>query len=288
VPRFILLTFFFLVSSIANENAYAQAPRGADSSRYALPADSLHVLDSAYRARKAVLDKWIHEQRQAAHPQEDFLSVYAEYGGYIQILPRDINQLFSERTLRPSPLSDRNNYGTVDRAIILGGAAQLTPTWGIYAEYDYTAKFLNTLVDSTSPNPPSLLGIEEALDMNEHAFVVGGTFVFYSSRFYRLRASGGIGAVIALTSETEAGGAARSASATGFQFNSDLLNDFRIVDNASFTIDFLFRSISTGTLKTSGGQTLDAPFGRRTNKLTVASTASNLVYGFAAGFVYYF
>jgi len=214
VPRFILLSILFLLSLPLLEDARSQTPGGADSAgRYGISADSLRVLDSAYRARKAVLDQWIHEQRRAAPPQEDFLSLYGEYGGYLQILPRDINQLFSERTLRPDPTTDRNTYGTVDRAIILGGAAQLSQTWGIFAEYDYTAKFLNTLVDSMSPGPQSLSGIEEALDLNEHAFVVGGMFVLYSSRFYRLRASGGIGAVIALTSETEAGGAARSASA---------------------------------------------------------------------------
>jgi hypothetical protein len=246
------------------------------------------VYDSAYHARKALLDQWIHEQRKAASPQEDFLSVYAEYGAYMQILPRDINQLFSERTLRPDHTADRNAYGTVDRAILLGGAAQLSKSWGIYVEYDFTAKFLNTIVDDSSHGAHSLAGIEEALDLSEHAFVVGGMFMLYSSRVYRLRASGGFGAVIALTSETEAGGATRSASATGYQANFDLLNDFRIVDNASFTLDFLARTVSTSTLKTPEGTTLDAPFGRGPRSVTVAPNASNVVYGFAAGLVYYF
>ena len=236
-------------------------------------------------ARKALLDKWIGEQRKAAHPQEDFLSIYAAYGAYLQILPKDLNQFFSERTLRPNPTNDRNNYGTMDRAVILTGQAQLSHTWGIYFEYDYAVKFFNTIIDS---NYAGLNGAEEELDLYEHSLVAGGMIVFYSSQFYRLRANGGIGAVFALTSETESpGGAARSASAMGYQINFDLLNDFRIMDRASFTLDFLTRSITTGTLKTSSGQTLDTQFGRG-KPLTLSPNASNVVYGFAAGLVYYF
>ena len=267
----------------------AQQPTAAssvrDTSRYALPADSLRVLDSAYRARKALLDQWIHTQRKAARPQEDFMSIYANYGAYLQILPRDLNQYFSERSLRPSPMTDRDNYGTVDRAIMLGGSAQLSQSWGIFAEYNLIAKFSNTVIDS---NFPGLFNAEEALDLIEHSFVVGGMFVVYSSEFYRLRADGGIGAMIALSSETETGGFSRSASATGYQFNFDILNDFRIMESASFTIDLLARTVTTGTLKTSDGKTLDTPFGKRITPLTIAPTASNNLFGFAAGLVYYF
>ncbi len=276
----------FAILCLCAFEVHAQSPISAsrDSSVYRPPTDSLRVLDSAYRARKALLDQWIHTQRKAAHPQEDFLSIYANYGAYLQILPRDINQFFSERCLRPKPLDDRENYGTVDRAIILGGAAQLSRSWGIFAEYDLTAKFANTVIDS---NALGLLNAEESLDLIEHAFVVGGMFVLYSSEFYRLRANGGVGAVIALTSETETGGFSRSASATGYQFNFDLLNDFRIVESMSFTIDILARTVTTGLLKTSDSKTLETPFGKRTTPLSIAPSASNNLFGFAAGLVFY-
>jgi hypothetical protein len=255
-----------------------------------LQADSVRTLDSGYRARKAQFDRWVAEERATARfPQEDFLSIYAGYGGYLQILARDLNQFFSERALRPDPLSDRNVYGGVDREIILAGQAQLAKTWGIYVEYDFTAKFSNTIVDSATPGPQNLAGAEEELDLYEHSLVVGGMVIIYTGPFYRLRADGGFGAVYALTSETESpSGAARSASAIGNQVNFDLLNDFRFAPGASFTLDFLFRTITTGELKTSSGETIDAPFGTHATPLTIKPTASNVVYGAAAGIVYYF
>jgi hypothetical protein len=273
-------------ASLLVANARAQQPIAPDSNSY-MPADSTRSLDSAYRARRLQLDKWIRAERSTAHAQEDFISVYGGYGGYLQILPRDLNQFFSERALRPDPTGDRNVYGTVDRAIIIAGQAQLAQSWGIYIEYDFTAKFSNTIIDDSTI--PGLFNAEEELDLYEHSLVVGGMVVIYSGPFYRLRAEGGYGAVYALTYETEStSGASRSASAMGSQVNFDLLNDFRIMPHASFTLDLLFRTITTGELKTSGGATIDAPFGVRKTPLTIQPTASNIVYGAAAGIVYYF
>ncbi len=282
------------LASCFSLDAYAQRHTfsAADSGGYRPPADSIHVYDSAYRARKALLDQWVRRQDRAAVPQEDFISIYAGYGGDLQILPRDLNQLFSERVLRPAAdqASDRNSYQTVDRAIILSGQAQLAETWGIYFEYDLVEKWFNTSVDNTSPAPYNISGAVEELDLTEHSFIVGGMYVLYSGPFYRLRANGGIGGVVALTSETESiGGAARSASAAGYQVNFDLLNDFRVAQRVSFTIDLLARSVTTGALKTSGGQTLDAAFGKGDHaRITIQPTASNVVYGAAAGLVFYF
>jgi hypothetical protein len=270
-------------------NAHSQQQIDTELNRYSPSADSIRALDSAYLARRAELYRWAASQRGAVHsPQDDFLSIYAEYGGYMRVLPRDLNQYFSERSLRPDPMSDRNMYGDVDREIIVGGQAQLTQSWGIYVEYDFTAKFSNTIIDS---NFAGLLSAEEELDLYEHSLVVGGMVIIYSGPFYRLRADGGFGAVYALTSETEStSGATRSASAIGNQVNFDLLNDFRIMPHMSFTLDLLFRTVTTGALKTSGGETLDTQFGVRTLPLSIPiqPTASNVVYGAAAGIVYYF
>ncbi len=281
---------FYMLLAASEVRSKQPSPTRTDSLGYALPANSVHKLDSAYRARKAELDRWVHAQQASAHPQEDFISVYAEYGGYLQILPRDINQLFSERTLRTDPASDRNEYATVDRAVIIGAQAQLASTGGIYFEYDLVAKWFNTSIDSVTPPPYKISGAIEELDLTEHSFVVGGMFVLYSGRVYRLRLNGGIGGVVALTTETESpGNYSRSASAIGYQVNFDILNDFRIMQNLSFSLDILTRTITTGELKTPDGQTLDTPFGGgNPSRITFKPTASNVVYGLAAGLVYYF
>ncbi len=253
---------------------------------YALSKDSVQRLDSAYRARKALLDRWVHTQQATAHPQEDFISVSVGYGGYVRILPRDLNQLFSERTLRADPASDRNQYSTIDRAITAGVQAQLARTWGIYFEYDLVEKWFNTTIDGTTP--PA--GATEELDLTEHSFVVGGMYIFYSGRFYRLRVNGGFGAVMAFTTETESVGSySRAASAMGYQINFDVVNDFRVMPDLSFTLDLLARTVTTAELKTPGGQTLDASFGAgNPSRITLQPRASNAAYGIAAGLVYYF
>ncbi len=280
---------FVILAFLGVHPAHSQQPSNlaADSSGYHSPPDSGRGNDSAYRARKEQLDRWIQSQQAVESPQDDFISVYAGYGAYLQILPRDLNQLFSNRSLRPDPAGDRNEFGTVDRAFILSGEAQLAETWGIYVEYDYLTKWDNTQVDS---NAFGEQGAIEELDLTEHSFVVGGMIIFYNSSAYQLRADGGMGGVIALTSETESpGGYARKASATGYQFNFDLVNNFRVTPSLSFKIDFLARTTTTGELKTSSGQTLDAPFGARKTRLTISPpNASNFVYGLAAGLVFYF
>ncbi len=273
------LVCFALLS--ASEVRSQQGASTSDSAGYAPSADSVRALDSAYRARKAQLDQWVHAEEATAHPQEDFISLYLAYGGYLQILPRDLNQFFSERTLRPDPLSDRNEYSTIDRAVNVGVQAQLARTWGIYFEYDLVEKWFNTIVDQTNA--------QEELDLTEHSFVVGGMYMIYCGHFYRLRVSGGVGAIIALTTETETPGSyTRDASAIGYQVNFDILNDFRVMQDLSFTLDILTRTVTTGALKTAGGQTLDTPFGAGTATITLKPTASNVVYGLAAGLVYYF
>jgi hypothetical protein len=293
MSKVIARTLVFSALILASE-VHSQQPIGptADSIGYRMPADSARTLDSTYRARKAELDTWVHAQQATAQPQEDFLSVSLGYGGYLQILPRDLNQLFSERTLRSDPLSDRDQYSTVDRAVIIAGQAQLASTWGIYFEYDLLEKWFNTSIDSATPVPYNIAGATEELDLTEHSFVVGGMFIIYSGPFYRLRLNGGIGGVFALTSETEmgtSGNYSRSASAIGYQANFDILNDFRVMHDASFTLDLVTRSVTTGALKTSAGQTLDAPFGAgNPSGITLKPTASNMVYGLAAGLVYYF
>ena len=284
VGSFIWFTLF-LASEVRSQQGPSTSP---DSVVYAVPSDTVRALDSAYRARKAQLDQWIHAQRSTATPQEDFIGLYLAYGAYLQILPRDLNQFFSERTLRSDSLNDRNQYSTVDRGITIAGQAQLARTWGIYFEYDLIEKWFNTQI---STGNPALNNAIEELDLTEHSFVVGGMYVLYSGPFYRLRANGGIGGVIALTTETESPGgyAARTASASGYQINFDLLNDFRVSQGVSFTIDLVVRSVTTGELKTSDGQTLDAPFGGGNSSRTInlKPNASNMVYGAAAGLIFY-
>ena len=244
--RFAIIVFALVC--LGSMLAHAQEPGSLahDTTAFVPSADTVRALDSAYRARKAQLDEWVHSQTATAHPQEDFISAYVGYGGYLQILPHDLNQLFSERTRPPSDLtSDRNAYSTVDRGVMIGFQAQLAQSWGIYFEYDLVEKWFNTKIDTLQ----SLNGATEELDLTQHSLVVGGMVVLYSSAFYRLRVNGGLGGVIALTSETESPGKyARSASAEGYQVNFDLLNDFRVAQ-AGQLHDRLAPPITRGHLR---------------------------------------
>ena len=270
----------FATLSLSSSLAFAQTSDDSSS----------RAVDSAYRARKAQLDAWVHSERDASHPQEDFISAFIGYGGYEQILPRDLNQMFSERTLRDSS-SDRNQYSTVDRAFLFGVQAQLAKTWGIYVEYDLTMKWFNTQLPGSTT---AISNAIEELDLTQDGFVVGGMYFIYSGRVYRLRAAGGIGGVVAFTTETETlsgskSPTTRSASATGYQVDFDILNDFRVDKGVSFTLDFLFRTATTGALKTSGGKPLNSPFGSGSpTVITFQPTASSQAFGIAAGLVFYF
>jgi hypothetical protein len=252
--------------------------------------DSLRMQDSLYRARKALLDKWVADQRsQAGKPQDDFLSISFQYGGLVEMASHDITQIFAERVFRPDPKSDADEYAIAKRSVLLSGQAQLAKTWGIYVEYDYTNRYSNVIVD---PNTHGFKATaEEGLDLTEHSFIVGGMYILYTSRWYRLRLNGGIGGVIAETIESELDSTnklkSRSASAKGLTINFDVLNDLRVMENVSFTIDLFTRSISTGKLTTSDDKTLDEPFGRA-GKSSIAPTASTNIFGVAAGIVYYF
>jgi len=281
------------VIALCATNSFAQSGTSGTIDYTKPPADSMRVQDSLYRARKALLDKWVADQRTAAgHPQEDFISVYLAYGGLVEIQPHDITQLFAERVFRPDPTGDADEFAMASRSFLLSGHAQLAKTWGIYVEYDYTTRYSNVIVDTASSlhqfKPPA----EESLGLTEHAFVVGGMYIIYSPRFYRLRLNGGLGGVFATTLEQEVVSGktvSRSASAKGYTVNFDVLNDLRVMEDLSFTIDLFTRSISTGKLTTSDGTTLDKPFGRRTEALhPEGPTASATMLGIAAGLVYYF
>jgi hypothetical protein len=272
-----------LLSAFGSERASAQVRH--DSISYEVPrppdrklADSL---DSAYRASRAMIDKWIREHRVAPGPREEFASLYFMIGGLIRVSPRDINQYFAERAFRPDPQSDRTAYRSSDFAFTIGANFQLSRTWGLFVEYDYTGTFFNTIIDASTSG---VNGLEESLDLTEHALVTGGTVQLYGDRFYHLHAIGGLGGVFALVDEEEpATNASRTSSATGLQLNFDLANDFRIGSWGGARIDLMTRSTMTGRLKTSSGQTLDAPFGKAQRRTSIAPAASKSTFGFLVG-----
>jgi hypothetical protein len=290
------LVLLFVIACCAT-NSFAQSGTSGTIDYTKPPADSMRVQDSLYRARKALLDKWVADQRTAAgHPQEDFISVYLAYGGLVEIQPRDITQLFFERVWGADTSTDFNTFSMASRSFLLSGSAQLAKSWGIYVEYDYTTRFSNVIADVDSSNgkkPRFKYPAEESLGLTEHGFVVGAMYILYTSRFYRLRLNGGLGGVFATTLEQEIDSTkktvSRSASAKGYSVNFDVLNDLRVMEDLSFTIDLFTRSISTGKLTAAEGTTLDKPFGRRKEALhPEGPTASATMFGVAAGLVYYF
>lgn len=279
----IALFALLLLTFVGSIGAYAQVKH--DTLVYEVPrapnrqlADSL---DSAYRANRAMIDKWLRDHRVAPGPREEFASLYLLFGGLIRVSPRDINQYFAERAFRPDPHSDRTAYRSSDFAFILGADFRLSRTWGLFVEYDYTGTFFNTIIDASTSG---VNGLEESLDLTEHALVTGGMVQLYGDRFYRLHAVGGLGGVFALVDEGEpATNASRTSSATGLQLNFDLTNDFRIGSWGGVRINLMTRSTMTGRLKTSAGQTLDAPFGKAQRTTTIAPTASKSTFGFFIG-----
>lgn len=274
-----------LVSMVAAD-VFAQA---GDTTSYRLPPrESGHTadsLDSLYQARRAMVNQWVARQRPTTLPTEEFASIYAAIGGLIRTSASDVNQYFSERSYRPNPADDRTEYRSVDRDFILGAQFRLSRSWGIFVQYEYAGTLYNTIVDTTkAATAAGVANLVESLDLTEHSLVTGGIVDLYRDRYYALRALGGIGAVYALVAEDEpASGASRSSSAVGFQLDFDVVNEFRIAPWGSAVIDLLTRTTSTGALKTSSGQTLEAPFGRAHHTATLAPRASKTAFGFAIG-----
>lgn len=281
--RFALALISLLLLAALHNSTNAQVR--SDSAGYQLPprqqkrvADSL---DSVYNVNRAKVDKWLQEHRVASGPREEFASLYFELGGVVRINAKDLNQYFAERAFRPDALSDRTAFRASDFAFTIGSLFRLSRSWGIFVEYDFTGTYFNTIIDSSTI---SINGYEESLDLTEHALVTGGIVRVYSDRFYELSAVGGVGGVFALTYEEEPkSNATRSAHATGIQLNFDLVNDFRIGSWGGARIDLMTRSTSTGELKTSGGETLSAPFGKANLSTSIAPTASKTTFGFLVG-----
>ncbi len=249
-------------------------------------ADSLRVLDSIYRAKKAELAKWELRQSSMPEPSNDFISAYATIGTLMQIRASDINQYFSERAGRPKPVDDRGNFSGVDRALSLGARASIAPEIEVFVEYEYLGRWYNTIVDSTAL--PALSGVEEELDLTTHSLMTGARVTMYNSRFYRLCAVGGIGAAIAFVSEHEGASTSRSSSATGIQINFEIANEFRFAHWGSFLLDLTSRILSTSELKQSGGATLTPPFGLRPTPQSISPRASYAVAGLTVGVVAFF
>lgn len=281
-----LITIAFSVAAQQPWSPLTARAQQKDSNAYELPARMYgHIsdsLDSVYKARRATVSAWVARQNTSPISSRDFVSLYAELGGLIRTSAADINQYFSERSYRPNSSDDRSQYRSADRDITLGAEFRLSRSWGVFVQYEFAANYYNTIIDSIAP--ANARNLEEALDLTEHSLVTGGMVLLYEDKYYQLRALGGIGGVYAIVSEEEpSSGATRSASASGLQLNFDLVNEFRIGTWGSALIDLLTRSTSTGTLKTSDGQTLAQPFGSTSHSVATSPDASKTAFGFAVG-----
>jgi hypothetical protein len=249
------------------------------------PADSARMYDSIMVLRKKQIEA--SSKYASAHPVQDaFFTISASVSAFNRFKAPDLNQFFSERANRANPASDRDGLSGMDRFVTLGAQFHLTSDLAVFVEYDFMARYFNTVVENDSithwPNG------EEHLDVTYHTLLTGPEITLYRSHILRVKADGGIGAVFAIASETEsATSASRSSSATGIAVSFDLATDIHAVDWASFTIDLFARTLSTGALKTSGGQDLSNGFGFHSNAFQIAPHASGVVFGLAIGGIIY-
>ncbi len=259
-----------------------------DSNYTAIPsADSARMYDSIMVLRKKQIEA--SSRFAMEHPIQDaFITISASVSAFNRFKAPDLNQYFSERSARPDPASDRSGLSGLDRYLTLGVQFHLTSDIAVIIEYDFMARYFNTVIENDSSVIPPWPNGEEHLDMTYHTLLTGPEITLYRSHLLRVKADGGIGAVFAIANELEtATNAARSSSATGIAISFDLATDIHAVDWASFTIDLFARTLSTGALKTSSGQDLSTGFGFHSNAFQIAPHASGAVFGLAIGGIIY-
>jgi len=251
------------------------------------PADSARMYDSIMVLRRKQIEESSHVL--ASHPVQDaFFTISASVSAVNWFKAPDLNQYFSERSYRPAPKDDRTNINGLDRYITLGGQFHLTNDIAVFVEYDFLARYFNTVVSQDTLNGVTYGEREEHLDATYHTLLTGPEVTILRTHILRIKAMGGIGAAFVLGSDEETvPNVARSSSATGLAISFDLATDLHVVDWASFTIDLFSRTISTGALKTSGGSDLSSGFGTHTQTFMNAPHASGSVFGLAIGGIVY-
>lgn len=249
------------------------------------PADSARMYDSIMVLRKQQIEAY--SKLAASHPVQDaFITISASVSNFNRFKAPDLNQYFSERSDRPDPVADRVTMSGLDRFLTLGAQFHLTSDIAVMVEYDFMSRYFNSVVEFDTvrhwPNG------EEHLDMTYHTLLTGAEITLYRSHLLRLKADGGFGAVFAMASDLEsATGASRSSHAAGLAISFDIAADFHAVDWASFTLDLFARTVSTGTLKTSGDQDLSHGFGFHSGSYQIAPHASGTAFGLAIGGIIY-
>ncbi len=261
-----------------------QDPR-VDSTYYVIPpADSARMYDSIMKLRREEVKA--REKIWASNaPQDGLLTLSISTSFLNRWRAPEISQYFAERANRADPIADRDEYTPLDRYLTFGAQFHLTPSWGLFFEYDLMTRYYNTEIDRDS-----IKGVpagEQQLDLTMHTFLFGPEISLYRSHLLRLRVNGGIGAAYVRTYDYEAASnKSRSGSAVWLAASFDIAGDLRVLNWASFTLDLFSRSISTPPVK-SGDQDLSTGFGWHTQPFTIAPRASGVVFGFAIGGVFY-
>jgi hypothetical protein len=258
-----------------------------DSNYYTIPpADSARMYDSIYRLRAEEVRKREKKELEREWNSET-IKINIGANGYGKFRAPDLNEYFAEVTGRENPSDDRANLSTIDRIIYLGGIAQLSRDYAIYAEYSYLARWYNTLVEN-SQNTEVANG-EHTLDYTAHTFVAGPQVTLYQSNFFRLRAYGGIGgAVIFITEREDLSKSERTGNGTGFAVNFGIPLDFRIMDWLTFNFDFYGRSIMSGKPSFTSEGTLATPFAARKQATTLDPKLNSATFGLAFGLLFTF
>jgi len=251
-----------------------------DSNYYVIPpADSARMYDSIYRLRAEEVRK--REKKELDREwYSEMLKINIGSNAYGKFRAPDLNEYFAEITGRETPSDDRANLSTIDRILYLGGIAQLSEEYAIYAEYSYLARWYNTLVENSQK--ANVTNGEHTLDYTAHTFVAGPQVTLYQGSFMRVRAYGGLGgSVIFVTEREDISKSERTGNTTGFAVNFGIPIDFRVKRWLTFSLDFYTRSIMAGKPTFTSDATLASPFGGRTEATSIDPAVNSATFGLA-------
>lgn len=246
--------------------------------------DSARMLDSIYAVRRREIEARL--ARTGYVPQQDFMSVRIGAAAFGRIKAPDLQEYFAERSGRPDPKADREDWAGLDRYLALAGEAMIGSSWGIYLEYSYAARYFNTLV-AGSVDPTVIPNGEKLMDLSTHTFVTGPFIIPLETKFFRTKLYAGIGPAFTGVEEQEGTTFTRSSSATGYALSFEAEFDFRIIDQLSFGIGLLTRQQQTGRL-TSSDKSLSERFGQGTLTTKTEPEASFLFGALVLGVHWYF
>jgi hypothetical protein len=263
-------------------------PRPLDSVDKTLPhQDSARIFDSIFAVRRAEANARMSQQRYVKH--EDFLSLKIGSTAFSRIRAGELQRYFAERFDRKDLDAEESNLTGLDRLVWGAIEAQFSTSWGIFAEYSYTARWYGTDVTTLDSTDVTRVPLGHgALELTSQAFVVGPFIIPFETPFVRSKLFAGIGPSTTHVIETDQSQVEREGNASGLALTFEAEFDFRMTQHFSFGLSLFTRQQSTSTIAVKGGGDLSDPFGTRAWKTTTKPNANFINGGLGISLHYYF